>query len=220
MIKILLVDDHALFVRGLQMLLSMEPDKYEVFGFATNGKEALDMLENNDIDVVLMDINMPVMNGFEAIFKIKQRFPKVKVISLTMHADDDCIMRILEAGAYGYLFKNVDENELYECIEMVHQGAHYVTQSRNHVLQGYHKKLKDVARGYDKIYHHPLSNREIEIVKFIMQGKTNQDIADILFLSHRTVDTHRKNILTKLELNNTASLVKYATEHAPFLGIM
>lgn len=219
MIKILLVDDHALFIRGLQMLLSMEPEKYEVFGIATNGKEALDILKSNEIDVVLMDINMPVMNGFEAIFKIKQLFPKVKVVSLTMHADDDCVMRILEAGAYGYLFKNVDENELYECIEMVHQGAHYVTQSRSHVLNNYEKKLKDVAKGYDKIYHQPLSNREIEIVKFIMQGKTNQDIADILFLSHRTVDTHRKNILTKLELNNTASLVKYATEHAPFLGL-
>lgn len=220
MIKILLVDDHALFIRGLQMLLSMEPEKYEVVGSAHNGREAISMLDQHQVDVVLMDVNMPVMNGFEAIFAIKRSHPAVKVISLTMHADDDCIMRILEAGALGYLFKNVDEAELHECIELVSREEHYVTRSRRHVLENYKRKLKDVAKGYAKIYQHTLSNREVEIVKFIMQGKTNNDIANILFLSQRTVDTHRKNILSKLELNNTASLVKYATEHAPFLGIM
>lgn len=220
MIKILLVDDHVLFLKGVHMLLNLEPEKYDVSGYAHNGQAAIDSLACQPIDVVLMDINMPVMNGYGAIFKIRQSYPNVKIISLTMHADDACVMRVLEAGALGYLFKNVDETELFDCIETVNQGAHYVTSSKKHVLDTFHKKIRDVEKGYEKVLQHPLSNREIEIVKYIMQGKTNQDIAGILFLSHRTVDTHRKNILEKLALNNTAALVKYASDYAPFLGIM
>lgn len=220
MIKILLVDDHILFMKGLHMLLNVVPDKYNVCGYATNGKMALDILSETEIDVILMDINMPVLNGYEAMFKIREKHPNVKIVALTMHAEDACIMKILEAGALGYLFKNVDEKEFFDCIETVHDNMHYITENRKHVLQDYLKKKKNIDMGYTKVNQHPLSNREIEIVKFIMQGKTNPEIADILFLSLRTVDTHRKNILSKLEINNAAALVKYASDNAPFLGLM
>ncbi|MDA3615314.1 response regulator transcription factor, partial [Polluticaenibacter yanchengensis] len=123
-------------------------------------------------------------------------------------------------GALGYLFKNVDEKELFDCIEAVHDNRHYITENKRNVLLDYERRKRNVDMGYAKINQNPLSNREVEIVKFIMQGKTNPEIADILFLSLRTVDTHRKNILSKLEINNAAALVKYASDNAPFLGLM
>lgn len=218
MIQILIADDHNMFLNGLKMLLSTNR-KYAVAGEAHNGAEILQILKEIPIDVILMDINMPVLTGYEATLVISKQYPDIKIIALSMLADNTSVMKMLEAGAHGYIFKNADEQELYDAIDSVHADAYYLPADLQPLLSEYLKKRRDVDRGYEKIDTHPLSTREIEILKYIMNGLTNNEIADLLFLSNRTVDTHRKNILSKLGLNNTAALVRYATEKAAFLGL-
>jgi DNA-binding NarL/FixJ family response regulator len=218
MIKLLIADDHTMFLNGLRMLLATNPN-YHVMGTAQNGTEVLDILNKEEIDVVLMDINMPVLSGYDATIILNKRFPNTKIIVLSMLADAASVRKMLEAGAQGYIFKNAGEEELFEAIDTVAQEAYFVTEGMQDVLQDFLKKKKDVLKGYEKMETNPLSQREIEILKMIMDGNTNNEIADKLFLSNRTVDTHRKNILAKLQLKNTAALVKYATEKAVFLGI-
>lgn len=219
MIKILIADDHMLFLKGMSMLFQTEQEKYKVIGTVHNGAQVVSFISEQEVDVVLIDINMPQMNGYEAILHTLKINPSIKFIALTMLADASSVRKVLEAGALGYLFKNVDEQELFACIEHVAQGGHYVTPSMEHILEEHFKKQKDIKKGYEKANANPLSVREIEILRLIIEGHTNQDIADLLFLSARTVDTHRKNILAKLQIKNTAALVKYALDHAPFLGL-
>lgn len=218
MIKVLIADDHTMFLHGLKMLLSNNK-KYEVVATAANGAEILQLLKELEVDVILMDINMPVLTGYEATLVLAKQHPDVKIVALSMLADSTSVMKMLEAGALGYIFKNADEAELFEAIDTVYDGEYYLAPSMQPMLKEYLKKKKEVARGYEKMDTHPLSAREIEILKHIMEGMTNQSIADLLYLSNRTVDTHRKNILAKLKLPNTAALVKYATEKAAFLGL-
>lgn len=219
MIQILIADDHSLFIKGLIMLFQSEAEKYTIVGTVNNGEQVLDFITQKPVDIVLIDINMPQMNGYEAILHGRKLKPNVKFIALTMLADATSVRKVLEAGALGYLFKNVDESELFACIDHVSQGGHFVTESMQELLEDFFKKQKDIGKGYDKLISNPLSMREIEILKLIILGHTNTDIADKLFLSSRTVDTHRKNILSKLNIKNTASLVKYALDNAPFLGL-
>lgn len=218
MIRILIADDHSMFIHGLKMILAGHAD-FEVTGAAANGQEVLAALRQTPADVVLMDVNMPVLSGYEAMLLVAKEFPKVRVLALSMLADTASVMKMLEAGAYGYLFKNADEAELCEAVRTLAQDAYFVTADMEPVLQEFLKREKDKQRGYISYDVHPLSNREIEILKHITEGLTNQEIADKLFLSNRTVDTHRKNILAKLALKNTAALVKYAMEKKAFLGL-
>ena len=209
--KILIADDHILFIKGLKMLL-MVSDDVEVVSVAHNGQEVLDILEEKEVDIILMDINMPVLNGYQATLRIKQDFPKVKVIVLSMLADVMSVTKLLDAGADGYLFKNADEEELFEAFEAVMNGEIYIT-----------KKIRDKLPDFEKTISLPeevtLSSREKEIARLIMEGYTNTEISEDLFISIRTAETHRKNILAKLNLKNTASLVKYLIENKPFLGL-
>lgn len=218
MIRILIADDHSMFIHGLKMILGSHKD-FEVAGTASNGIEVLETLRHTPADVVIMDINMPVLSGYEAMLLVAKEFPKVRVLALSMLADKASVMKMLEAGAYGYLYKNADEQELTEAIRTVVQDAYFVTAEMQPVLEEFLKRQKDKQRGYLSYDVHPLSTREIEILKHIIEGLTNQEIADKLFLSNRTVDTHRKNILAKLDLKNTAALVKYAMEKKAFLGL-
>lgn len=209
--KILIADDHILFIKGLKMLL-MVSDDVEVVSVAHNGQEVLDILEEKEVDIILMDINMPVLNGYQATLRIKQDFPKVKVIVLSMLADVMSVTKLLDAGADGYLFKNADEEELFEAFEAVMNGEIYIT-----------KEIRDKLTATEKNILLPeevtLSSREKEIARLIMEGYTNTEISEDLFISIRTAETHRKNILAKLNLKNTASLVKYLIENKPFLGL-
>ncbi|WP_316796418.1 response regulator transcription factor [Pedobacter agri] len=212
-VKILIADDHKVLINGLKLILAVRKD-FSVIAIANNGIEVIDLLHNENPDLILLDINMPMLNGYQTIKVIKTDYPKIKVIVLSMLNDKRSVLNMLEAGANGFLFKDTDDKHLFKAIDCVMDGKYYVSESLNDILEEFlnnlrHKKTKT---------KHTLSAREMEIVNLIVEGNTNVQIADILFLSTRTVDTHRKNIFHKLDLNNTASLVKYAIENKMFLG--
>lgn len=210
--KILIVDDHTMFINGLRLLLSAMPG-FEVSGVAANGQQALEHLARNETDIILMDVNMPVLNGYQTTFQVRQQYPGVKIIILSMLADELSVTKLLEAGAHGYLFKNADEEELQEALETVGEDAVYITREiRDKIFLS--RKNAPVNEEVIK-----LSSREMDIARLIMEGYTNTEISDKLFISIRTAETHRKNILAKLNLKNTASLVKYLMENKPFLGL-
>jgi len=212
MIKILIADDHTMFINGLKMLLASE-NRYEVVAVAANGKEVLSALEETAADVILMDVNMPLLNGYQTTFQVREQYPEVKIIILSMLADERSVTKLLEAGAQGYLFKNADEEELFEALETVWKGQIYITREiRDKVCLS----RKNTSAGDEVIQ---LSSREMDIARLIMEGYTNTEISDRLFISVRTAETHRKNILAKLNLKNTASLVKYLMDNKPFLGL-
>lgn len=212
-VKILIADDHKVLINGLKLILAVRND-YEVVAIANNGMEVIDLLLHQSPDVILLDINMPVLNGYQTIKLIKTNHPIIKVIVLSMLNDKRSVLNMLQAGANGFLFKDTDDKHLFKAIDCVMNEEYYVSESLNDILNEFlnnikHKKPKT---------KHTLSAREMEIVNLIVEGNTNAQIADLLFLSTRTVDTHRKNIFHKLDLNNTASLVKYAMENKMFLG--
>ena len=210
--KILIVDDHKMFINGLRLLLSAMPG-VEVSGVAANGQEALDHLAAHATDIILMDVNMPVLNGYQTTFQVRQQYPEVKIIILSMLADELSVTKLLEAGVHGYLFKNADEEELQEALETVSDHRIYITREIRDKVCTSGKNLPPREQAVR------LSSREMDIARLIMEGYTNTEISDMLFISIRTAETHRKNILAKLNLKNTASLVKYLMENKPFLGL-
>ncbi len=203
MIKVLLIDDHKLIIDGLTALLSNVPD-IRVVSSAKNGREALAIMKLVDVDLVLIDIDMPVLNGFETTQIIKKEYGNTKVIILSMHSESGMIKELIEIGADGYLLKNSSKDELVGAIVKVMQGERYfspdVTMSLAEVKPEKQTNLPDIY----------LTKREIEIIKYIAEGYTNKEIGERLFISHRTVDTHRTNLMRKLEINNLAGIVNYA----------
>ena len=209
-IKVILVDDHEIIRDGIKALLK-GANGIEIVGEAENGREAIEILENGGIDLVLMDISMPVMNGIDATKYISKNFSEVKVMVLSMHDDESHIINMLKAGAVGYIFKNIGKVKLIEAINAVSSGDNFFAKEASqrimeHFMQnkGHEKKngsLKDIER---------LTDREKEVLRLIAEEYTNQEIADKLFLSPRTIDTHRRNLLQKLKVKNTAGLVKFA----------
>lgn len=209
-IKILIVDDHELFRQGLISMLSELPN-LEVVDEAINSTEAIEKTSLYNPDIVLMDIGLPGQNGIDATQYIVKNNPDVKVIALSMHVDKNYIKSMLEAGAYGYLFKNCSLKQLTEAIETVSQGKKYLDGESTEVL--IHSYL-DKDNEKDKIKVDPnLSERESEILKLIAEGRTTREIADILFISVKTVGSHKQNIFEKLELNSNADLIKYALKN-------
>ncbi len=207
-LNILVADDHRLITDGISKLIEGEAMIGDVIT-AQNGQEAVDIVLESDIDCVIMDINMPVLNGLEATRIIKKEKPSVKVIVVSMLSDASIVSKMLKAGADGFLNKDTGKEELLKALERVSGGEKYVsTVISNNLLT----HLSDPSIQSQEA-ERPLSPREIEIVKLIAEGLTNKEIAGRLFLSTVTVDTHRKNILAKLHLKNTASLVKYAVDH-------
>lgn len=187
----------------------------EVVGEAESGGEVLDMLQKTVTDVVLMDIDMGRSNGTETTRKVRAMFPDVRVLALTMHEEAEHIIYMLEAGASGYLLKNVGRDELLSAIRTVVQGNSYFSHTVSATLLKAITDLKSKPTSAAKQPSgSPLSDREIEVLKLIAQEHSNGEIAEKLFISIRTVDTHRRNILEKLQVKNTAGLVKYAIEKA------
>lgn len=204
-IKILIADDHKLFREGTITLLSENQD-IEIIGQAEDGKEAIAKAKETQPDILIIDIGMPKINGIEATRILKSEAPDIKIIALTMHSEKHFIKGMLEAGAYGYLFKNCDYDELIQAIKTVYSGKKYLSDEITEVIiHDYVGKTNDVLET-DPI----LSEREMEILKLFAEGKTSREISELLFISVKTVGTHKQNILTKLELNSTADLVKYA----------
>lgn len=196
-IKILLADDHQIVIDGLKLILSSHSG-FEVAGEVGNGQEVLQFLEEKKVDIVVLDINMPVMDGINCAKKIKSQYKSVKVIILTMYAQKSFIEEIIKIGIDGCLLKNNTGKELAEAIERVHSGKSYYDQ-----IQSFGAKNEEAKKSR-------LSEREIEIIQSLADGHSSGQIADRLFLSEHTVKTHRKNILRKLDLHNTSELIQYA----------
>lgn len=205
--NLLIADDHRLITDGISKILEQEKMIGAIY-IAHNGDEAVKKVLANDIDCVIMDINMPVLNGVEATKKIKQEKPDVKIIVVSMISDAAIVSKMLRAGADGFINKDTGKSELLRVLEKVMNGEKYVSPEISNNLIFHFTDHKVQNPDTEK----KLTPREIEIVRYITDGLTNHEIAAKLFLSVGTVDTHRKNILAKLQLKNTASLVKYAIE--------
>lgn len=207
-IRILLADDHAILRAGLVRLLGEEKD-IEVVGEAENGREAVQKVQELHPDIVLMDIGMPVMNGMEATKQIKKRDVNVKVLVLTMHDNEEYLFQVLQAGAAGYVLKKAADSDLVNAIHVVSRGDCFLYPSAaKMVVEDYLDKLKngqEPTSSFDT-----LTDREREILTLVAEGHTNREIAETLFISVKTVETHKANIMEKLNLHKRAELVKYA----------
>jgi DNA-binding NarL/FixJ family response regulator len=195
-----------MFRSGLRFLLSNIPN-ITVIGEASNGKEFLEMAENECIDIALMDINMPEMNGIEATRIAMEKYPDLKVIVLSMHGEEEYYDQMLDAGVKGFLLKNSDADELIAAIEAVIAGKSYFSQELLVDILD-QKRLQKLRTDAVK-----LSTRELEVLKLICDGFSNAEIAEQLFISHRTVDRHRANLLSKTGCKNSTSLVMYAVKN-------
>lgn len=202
-IKIAIVDDHMLFMEGLSALLQKQPD-FEVTGKFEGGQALLDTLDGGFMpDIVLLDLTMPEMSGFEVLKALKKRKNSPSVIAISMHEDGNYVSRCVRLGAKAYLLKNTEEKELVEAIYKVQSGQKYFNDDISALLID-HMSLE--GNNPQK-----LSNKESEILQMIAEGLTSKEIASNLYISVRTVETHRMNILKKLDVKNTAELIKKAT---------
>jgi DNA-binding NarL/FixJ family response regulator len=202
-ISIYIVDDHSLFREGLKLLLS-NLDYIENIFEAENGKQFIDGLAKNQVDIAMLDIEMPVMNGIQAAQLAKQIAPGIKIIALSMYSDENYYLSMIEAGACGFLLKNSNFQEVEKAINDVYNDKSYISiEILNNILKQPQKTT------LNKI-NEELTEREDEILLLICKGLTNNEIADRLGLSKRTVDKHRENLLLKTQSKNTANLVIYA----------
>lgn len=208
-IKILLVDDHYIVRDGIRMLLEDEIG-FEIVEEAENGTKAIEACKNEDIDLAIIDINMPEMNGIEATEVIKEEYPDIKVLALTMMDEDEHIRKMIEAGASGYILKSSDREELIEAITTILDGRHYFSDD---TTQRVMMDLVQSGKKKDDPDPDQITSREKEVLELIVKEYTNQQIADKLHISVRTVDAHRRNLLQKTDAKNTAGLVTYAIRH-------
>ena len=206
-IKIIIADDHAMFLDGIAALLEKEQE-IEVVAKAENGIEALRILQNVTVDLVILDLSMPEMDGIDLTKNIKKKYPETKILVVSTHSNTQIISRLIRLGINGYLLKNTDAAIFIKAIRSITTGVDYfeeeITQKHlNNCIQ-IEKQTADVIE---------LSNREKEILTLIAQEFTTIEIADQTFISLNTVNTHRRNLLSKLNAKNTAGLVKYAIEN-------
>ncbi len=204
-IKIMIVDDHQMFLDGIKSLVA-NFHNIDVKHIAKDGLQALDYLrKNNDLDIVISDVTMPRLTGLELCEKISEFYPSINVLILSMHDDTDTIKELLEAGALGYILKNTGKDELYKAILTVNEGDTYFSESVKNNILGSMTASSKYAKSTVK-----LTNREVEIIKLIALEYTTNEIAEKLFVSLHTVESHRKNLLRKTNSRNIAGLVKYA----------
>jgi DNA-binding NarL/FixJ family response regulator len=206
-IKVLIADDHAIVREGIRMILASHED-IEVVGEAADGRDTINQVAKLGPDVVLMDIAMPGLGGLEATLEIGKTHPESKVLVLTQYDDSEYIFRFLKAGAAGYVLKKTVGSDLIAAIRAVAQGKSFIDPTiADRVIKGY---LEGPEAGSDETLYDRLSDREKTVFKLIAEGYTSRHIADTLFLSIKTVMTHRANIMDKLALHNRAELIKYA----------
>ncbi len=208
-IRVLLVDDHPLVLEGISSRLETEKH-LDVVGLAHNGRDALEQAQRLQPDVVMMDVSMPVMNGLEATQAFQARFPSVRVLILSMHDNREYILQLIRAGASGYILKDVSSDELIKAIETVHQGGTYFSASASQSL--FSEDAAPAAQNTLKPDAQLLTPREETVLRLLAAGGSNKDIARQLDISVRTVETHRQNIKTKLNIQTAAGLTRFAIE--------
>lgn len=206
-LDVIIVDDHSLFRNGLKILLTTSGN-FNVIAEAENGKEFLDLLPHVQPDIVLMDIDMPVLDGIEATKEALKKYPNLKVITLSMFGEEEYYYKMIEAGVKGFLLKNSDINEVKNALITVYQGGKYFSQELLYNV------VKNIRSGHkEQELTEALSEREIEVLIQICNGLSNNEIADNLHISKRTVDKHRANLLDKTHSKNTAHLVMFAIKN-------
>jgi two-component system response regulator NreC len=207
MIRIVLADDHVVMRNGLKLLLERQPN-FEVAGEAINGREAVEICEKQKPDVLVLDIAMPNLNGIEAARQISAKMPQVAIVILSMHSDESYVLRALKAGARAYLLKDSAEADLINAIRAVSEGKAFFSPAISKMLvEDYMRRLEQ--RGVEDSYE-LLTTREREILQLLAEGKSNKEVAAMLNLSLYTVETHRGNILQKLNLHSVPELILYA----------
>ncbi|WP_268036576.1 response regulator [Algoriphagus sp. PAP.12] len=204
MINVLIADDHQLFIDGLKAMLQ-GVNGIRVIGEANNGKEAVSFCSQNEVDLVIMDVNMPEMDGVEATKELCKRDSRLKILGLSMHLDRNYISDMLKSGANGYLLKNTGKGDLLKAIKTLNRGDSYVSDEVNKLLLNSFFKNTSRYQVDEK-----LSEREAQVLGCIANGLTTLEIGEQLFISKNTVETHRKNLLYKLKAKNTAELVNNA----------
>jgi DNA-binding NarL/FixJ family response regulator len=207
--RIIIAEDHTILREGLRALLASNPN-LEIVAEARDGQEAIRAVEKHRPDLMLMDLSMPRMNGLEALAEIKKQHPETKVVVLTVHKTEEYVLAALERGANGYVLKDADHAELRLAIEQVLAGKRYLSPGiSQQVIEGYldGRKQPKVVSAWES-----LTDREREVLKLIAEGFKNKEIADFLFISLKTVEKHRTNLMNKLDLHNTAALTSLAIE--------
>lgn len=205
--RLIIADDHQLLIDGLSAVLSSNAN-WELLPAVNNGKELLHVLEKERVDLVLLDLNMPQLDGVKALSIIKRNYPAIKVLVLTNYGQPQLQAEIRKAGAEGYLLKNSPAALLREVIQLILQGGIYYAEAEENAAEENAWFLDDFMKKYQ------LTRREVEIIKMIGQELTSREISDRLYISEFTVSTHRKNILRKLNLKNTAGVVNFARENS------
>ena len=206
-IRVLLADDHSIVRKGLRLQLQ-QGDQFEIVGEASDGREAVQLAESENPDVVIMDILMPGLNGIDATAQIVKRNPRTGVVIFSMHADDTYLSRALAAGARGYLLKDGEDLDLTRAVEAAAEGKPFFSPTIAGILvEDYMRQLQQ--RGLQDSYA-LLTEREKETLQLLAEGKSNKEVARILNLSVYTVETHRSNVMEKLNLHTTAEIILYA----------
>ncbi|MGI8743994.1 MAG: response regulator [Bryobacteraceae bacterium] len=206
-IRILLADDHTVMRSGLRVLLERQPG-FLVVAEAADGREAVEMAESHAPDVAVVDVAMPKLNGIDAVRQITAKLPKIAVVILSMHSDESYVLRALKAGARAYLLKDAPETDLIGAIRAVHEGKAFFSPAISKMLaEDYLRNLQQ--RGGEDSYE-LLTGREREVLQLLAEGRSNKEVASVLNLSLYTVETHRSNILQKLNLRGTPELILYA----------
>lgn len=207
-ITVLIVDDHTLVRDGIRSLLELVSD-IEVVGEAENGREALDRVKELMPDVVLMDMAMPIMNGLEATRRIHREFPDTKVLALTQYDDSEYVIPIIEAGARGFITKMAAFSELSQAIQAVYKGESYLSPSAAAVLVQDHQ-VRNVSGDAETDPYDRLTDREREVLKLVAEGKTTREIAGMLFVSPKTVESYKTSMMNKLNIRGKTELIKFA----------
>ncbi len=206
--KVIIADDHEIFRQGLKMIMVGHKD-IEIVAEAGNGQEFLDLLDTFKPDIVLMDIKMPVMDGLKATKLALEKYPDLKVLVISMCGEEDYLINMLEAGVKGFVPKTVDEEELLKAIKTITEGKSYFSQELlGTITEAYIKRNLDKKTDDDELSK--LTRREIEVLNLIAKGLTNKEIADALFISQKTVDGHKSNILDKTGSKNVVTLLIWA----------
>lgn len=209
-LRVIIVDDYQIFRKGLVMLFE-EISFAEIVGQASNGQEFLQILRKTDADIVLMNVKMPIIDSIEATKKALQRKPGLKIIALSMFEDEEYIKSMLNAGVKGYLLKSIEKEELEHALKIVAAGKNYYSQELSSII--INKLWYDNSKKNQSDISEKLTKREVEILKLICEGYTNQQIGENLFISQRTVEGHRANMLSKTGVNNTAQLIAFAIKN-------
>src|SRR3990172_9423325 len=211
-IRVLLADDHTLIRSGIATLLQTSRD-IQIVGEAEDGDEAIRKTGELRPDVVVIDLSMPKLSGIEATKILKRKYPDTHVLVLTMHENEEYVFQILKSGASGYVLKSAGKEELSAAIRAASKGEKFFSPRISQLMaEGYVRRV-DHESGGERQQNVPLTRREREVLSLVVRGLTNQQIADQLYISPRTVDTHRTNIMQKLDIHDVANLVRYAMDH-------